>query len=81
MYSPEGITTELKCPDGSYTSDTENGSCTRCSAGKYCFEDSSNATGPKAEIDCPEGYYCPADTSWYGRYPCDIGKYGAATLL
>lgn len=63
MYSPEGISMELKCPDGSYNDLKKNAACKRCAKGKYCVSANAAVAGPVAEADCPEGHYCPEDTA------------------
>lgn len=75
MYSPNAVTEQLKCPDGTYTDTKENGSCKLCTKGNYCYS-TSPTVGPTSETPCPEGFYCPDETPHFGRYPCDIGTYG-----
>ena len=36
-YSPQGVTVQLICPPGQYTSTTRNANCLKCTEGFYCF--------------------------------------------
>ena len=56
-YCPQGSSTALKCPTGTYRS--SNGAesiddCTACPAGSFCDEGSTSSTG-----NCAAGQYCP----------------------
>ena len=57
-----------------------------CPIGSYCPEASfqpipcqqgtyNELTGQSSCLDCPQGYYCPENTSDYSIYPCPIGYY------
>lgn len=72
-YCPAGSSLNTKCPAGTYTSTTKQGSCTACPAGKYCL------VGTSTPVDCPAGHYCPLNTEYSTQYPCPKGKYNKLT--
>ncbi|CBY12491.1 unnamed protein product [Oikopleura dioica] len=59
------------CPGGKYQDDTGKSSCKDCNAGFYCPQ------GSEAEIPCPDGAYCVAN-SVRPTY-CNIGYYDSGT--
>lgn len=70
-----GITTGIcnTCRDGYYPLGQEAGhtetsaeSCVTCPVGEYCV-------GGRRMGNCPEGFYCPAQTSDYESNLCDAG--------
>eukprot|EP01135_Chromosphaera_perkinsii_P005913 Nk52_evm8s371 gene=Nk52_evmTU8s371 len=87
-YCPEATTGEIKCPVGTYNTNTGSisvAACLPCPAGKYCLEASINPTG-----DCAAGYFCPTGmtdpmlsitigSSGDKQEPCPGGKYLGTT--
>ena len=58
-YCPAGTADPIPCPPGTFSPSEKlqaKGSCTQCTAGKYCpFAGQTAAT-----LDCDAGYFCPA---------------------
>jgi hypothetical protein len=81
--SGTGFAGEHPCPAGTYGPASVPGGlrtsfetgCELCTNGSYCL---SSATVP---LPCPQGFFCPAGTDSFYRYPCPLGTYGAATNL
>ena len=75
-FCPSGTAEPIPCPPGTYSSaeglQTE-GSCTQCTAGKYCPTSGLTA----ATLDCDAGYFCPAGEKVPRREAnkCDAGFY------
>ena len=57
------------CPPGSFCPEASF-QPTPCQQGTY-----NNLTTQSSCLDCPQGYYCPSNTSDYSIYPCMIGHY------
>ncbi|TYZ59327.1 hypothetical protein PybrP1_004972 [[Pythium] brassicae (nom. inval.)] len=55
-YCPDGSSSQIRCPKGTYNSFEKQTSCTTCPAGGYC---NTNATAP---APCPPRYFCPRGT-------------------
>jgi len=80
-YCPAGTKSpyENPCPEGTYSSNTNNvasGSCTACTAGYYCEEGTTTPV-----FECPKGHYCPAGTKKATEFPCAAGTYNHITKL
>jgi hypothetical protein len=76
-YAPEGSAFPTKCPRGYKQKFAAQEECVVCSAGNLCDE-----TGLEDSIPCPQGFYCPAVTTYtdvtlYGKIPCPSGTYGS----
>lgn len=76
-YCPLGYDFQIACQPGTYQNLTAQATCTDCPAGYYC--DDTLATNSYQPRKCRPGYYCPAKTAHYGRYPCPSGKLGVDT--
>ena len=53
-YCPEGTTSPLNCPPGSYSERSGLGFCDPCPAGYYCPE----GIVDYSKYPCKAGYYC-----------------------
>lgn len=73
---PQGSASAIKCPAGTYQTDSKKDTCNSCPAGYYC----PPGTGDYTAYRCPTGYYCPSGTANYIDYPCDVGTYNENTL-
>lgn len=67
-YCPEGSSSQIRCPKGTYNSFEKQTSCTVCPAGGYC---NTNATAP---MPCPQRYFCPRGT--VEAVVCPNGTFG-----
>jgi len=56
---PEGSVEKVPCEQGYYQSSGTQGSCSKCTAGKYCLY--SSTAGTTAETTCEAGLKCPTD--------------------
>ncbi|KAG7455700.1 SCO-spondin-like isoform X1, partial [Solea senegalensis] len=70
-YCPEGSSSPVPCPAGTYTNLTGQFMCSRCPAGYYCPE----KTGNFFMFPCPPGFYCPDGTRHATQFPCPRGYY------
>ncbi|KAJ7990480.1 hypothetical protein DPEC_G00300750 [Dallia pectoralis] len=72
-YCPRGTADPLTCPVSTFSNLTKLVSqegCVPCSPGFYC--DKPGLTAPTVNV-CPEGYYCPGNSSSKDQYPCPAG--------
>ena len=76
-FCPAGYDYQLKCQPGTYQDQTAQSTCKTCTAGNYCYFNSSNLIG--SQTVCPAGFYCPAGTPHSDLYPCPAGKLGTTT--
>lgn len=67
-YCPEGTSTPLACPAGSYMNTTGYSYCFDCPAGFFCV------SGEVDPLRCPRGRYCPGNTT-ADQPPCPTGTY------
>lgn len=65
---PEGTSTPLACPAGSYMNTTGYSYCFDCPAGFFCV------SGEVDPLRCPRGRYCPGNTT-ADQPPCPTGTY------
>lgn len=70
-YCPEGTSTPLACPAGTYNNITGQWNCTTCQAGYFCNEN----TTTYEDFPCPVGHYCPDGTEYHDQYPCPAGTF------
>lgn len=73
-YCPTGSTDKRPCPSGTYQNEWAKWTCKACPAGFYC-----NATyGPVSHFgsyECPQGNYCPVNTTYSTEFPCGLGTF------
>ena len=72
-YCKEGTAVPPECADGDYAVSTQNAACLPCPERKHC----TDKTNP---VDCPAGFYCPAQTGM-SLQPCPVGTFSSSTGL
>ena len=79
-YCPEAVRSldeMIPCPPGHYSSSTgliDKSSCTACSAGKFCAEESTNSN-----TACTAGFFCPNRTRSEKENACPAGTYSSSS--
>lgn len=68
-YCPTGSVQQILCDETDYQSSTQQGACSTCATGSYCFDSNTQRT-------CTAGNYCPGNNK---KKPCFPGAYGTTT--
>ena len=84
-YAPEGVSEQIKCPEGHYNGDYGRPECDKCGAGFFC--DGLGFT-KDSRPECEVGHYCESYDSFiteaandgtgivkYRQKPCPVGTY------
>ena len=80
-YCPLGVDIPIVCPPGSYQDEPVSESCKTCPTGFFCNSFETNTACIESTLGiitpspCPEGYYCPENTSSMTQYPCPEGTF------
>lgn len=77
-YCPMGSPSPVRCPSGNYQDEIGQSDCKGCPAGYFCDSTLSPVVLYNSSA-CPEGFYCPENTTFSTQYPCPLGTFSNIT--